>query len=174
MNSSDDTYEISNALNAASANVGAREVLRALANLSEHDLDTNFVITIVSNAGVHHLPEECQRGEMFIASQGSLDFSTSESIHDEFERILRRVARKLKSKEWRRVYVVPFGPTPLSMQIKLLVYRICGIESIEVMHIPGGPRVDIQFDLRRLIVESDSSESVDDRLDSTIGKCNDS
>jgi hypothetical protein len=42
------------------------------------------------------------------------------------------------------------------MQIKLLVYRVCAIESIDVMNIPGGERVSVTFDLRDVILKSDA------------------
>jgi hypothetical protein len=107
-------------------------------------------LTIVCNAGIHVLAARYRRGEVFAASEGSLDFSNAKSIKAEYQRILARTARKLKERPWHRVYIVPFGPTTLAMQVKLLVYRITGMESVDVAHLGGSARVDIQIDLRRI------------------------
>lgn len=147
--------DLENALTEAVHTVGREKVMADLLRMKKESSENKLVLTIVMNAGVHHLAPEYLRGDVFIASEGSLDLSSQTKIHEEFKKILMRAAIKLKSKGWNQVYVVPFGPTPLCMQIKLLVYRICGIESIDVMNIPGQPRVDLAFNLRQLVVESD-------------------
>jgi hypothetical protein len=96
------------------------------------------VLTIVSNAGVHPYHALHKRGEVYVASEGSLDFSSKESAVAEIESVLLRVAKKLKEKRWNRVYLVPFGPAPLSLQIKSLVNKILDIETIDVLHIGNG------------------------------------
>ena len=152
--------QLDEAISAAVSAVGINAVRQTLLDLADRGgVQESHIITIITNAGVHHLPEDYRRGELFIASAGNLDFSTPESLHSEFTRVLNRVARKLKSKEWRRVYIVPFGPSALSMQIKLLVYKICDLESIEVMHVSQGPRVDVSIDIRQLIIDCDTPES---------------
>jgi hypothetical protein len=150
-------------LNGAISAAGRAKVMATLKQLGDNSVPEPFTLTIIVNAGVHHLSEEYLKGEVFVASEGSLDLSSTEAIHIEFRHILLRIARELKSRAWSRVYIVPFGPTPLSMQVKLLVYRICGIESIDVMNVPGKPRVDLYFDLRQLIVESDLPDTVPER-----------
>lgn len=125
---------------------------KVAARLKELAVASEDVLTIIANAGVHHLPERFRRGEVFTASEGSLDFSTAETVKAEFEGILRRVSTKLLERAWKSVYIIPFGPTCLSMQLKLLVYRVTGIESIDVMQIANGDRVDVDLELRELIV----------------------
>jgi hypothetical protein len=147
--------DIMAALEAAISLGGKARVLQILSSIAKVKPVESNTLTIVVNEGVHHLADEHRRGEVFAASRGSFDLSSAESVHEEFRRVLIDTARKLKSQAWKRVYIVPFGPAPLSMQIKLLVYRICGLESIEVMHIPGDSRLDVSIDLRKLIVESD-------------------
>jgi hypothetical protein len=146
------------ALEVALSTSGKPKVLQVLSAIAETDAAESNTLTIVVNEGVHHLPDEYKRGEVFVASRGSFDLSSAESVHKEFRRVVSATARKLKSRAWKRVYVVPFGPAPLSMQIKLLVYRVCGLESIEVMNKPGQPRIDVSIDLRELIVESDAAQ----------------
>lgn len=149
--------DVITALEAALSTAGRDKVLQTLSALAEIESQESNILTIIMNEGVHYLPDEYKRGEVFVASQGSFDLSSHESVHEEFWQVLRATARKLKSRAWKRVYIVPFGPTPLSMQVKLLVYRVCGIESIEVMQVSGGLRLDVSIPLRELIVKSDAA-----------------
>lgn len=107
-------------------------------------------LTIISNYSLHPLRTVHRRGDVFIASEGSFDFRRPKGIQRQLERVLERVVRKLKSKPWKKVYLVPFGPAVLAMQIKLLVYRTLHIETIDVMHIGEERYVDIDINLRDL------------------------
>jgi hypothetical protein len=142
---------------AAINSAGRAKVLDAIKHLAGEQ-SNETTLTIIVNAGVHHLADEYLRGDVFECSRGSLDLASSETVHAEFRRVLISTARKLKSRAWSRVYIVPFGPATLSMQVKLLVYRICGLESIDVMNISGKPKVDLTIDLRQLIIDSDTPE----------------
>jgi hypothetical protein len=141
-------------LQAAVIAAGPEAVEAALDRLADQSANAE-ALTIIVNEGVHHLPDEYRRGRVYVASRGSLDFSTPDTIHAEFTRILRDAARVLKSRQWRKVYLVPFGPSTLSMQLKLLVYRVTDLETVDVMHVPHGPRVDIALSLREIIVSAD-------------------
>lgn len=120
-----------------------------LVDLVTHRDDQN-VLTIISNAGVHPYHALHKRGEIFVASEGSLDFSSQESAVAAIEDVLVRVANKLKEKSWNRVYLVPFGPAPLSLQIKSIVHKILDIETIDVLHIGNGAHVDIGLNPRSI------------------------
>lgn len=108
------------------------------------------VLTIISNAGIHPYHGLHMRGEVFFASKGTLDFSTPESAVSEIEAALLRVAKKLKEKRWNQVYLVPFGPAPLSLQIKSLVKKVLDIETIDVLHIGNGVHIDISINPRSI------------------------
>lgn len=114
-------------------------------------------LTIIANEGVHPYHPLHQRGEIFIASRGNLDFSTKNSITSEIETILVKVSKKLKEKRWSKVYLVPFGPAPLSLQIKSLVYKVLNIETIDVLHIGSGEHLDIEIDPRKIAISSDKN-----------------
>ena len=146
--STQDLFEV------ALEHAGEHAVRSALSRVVSDTSGDEDVLTIVTNEGVHHLPDTYRRGTVYVASRGSLDFSSAESIHDAFRRVLAGTASVLKSQTWRRVYLVPFGPAPLSMQIKLLVYRVTGLESVDVMHVSEGPRVDVELPLREIIVSA--------------------
>lgn len=139
----------------AIAELGERRVCEELERiLDTSNLSSADVLTIVVNVGVHHLPKNIQRGEVYIASEGSLDFSSKESAHDEFLNVLQRVASKLKQKNWKKIYLVPFGPAHLSMLVKLLVYRVTHIETVDVFHMGGGVYEDMDVSLRLIAVEA--------------------
>lgn len=124
---------------------GESKLIDAL-SLENHD----NTLTIVANAGVHPYHALHKRGEVFFASEGSLDFSSKESAISEIESVLLRVAKKLKEKRWTRVYLVPFGPAPLSLQIKSLVHKILDIETTDILHIGNGEHVDICINPRTI------------------------
>ena len=113
------------------------------------------VLTIVVNRGVHHLPEKHLRGAVFYASKGNLDFSSPRSVEKEFEQVLVDVTRILKERRWKQVFVLPFGPCALSMQIKLLVYRITRIETIDIFHLGEGEYMDLEIRQRHIIVDTE-------------------
>ena len=138
--------------------IGKRKAFELLErHLKDEDSVRENVLTIVVNKGVHHRPEEKLRGTILYASEGNLNFSSIESVHAELEGILKRVSRALKSTSWNRVYIVPFGPCALSMQIKLLVYRITRIESVEIFYLGDGEYKDLDLKQRNIIVNTESS-----------------
>ena len=119
--------------------------------LSLHDGED--ILTIIVNEGVHPHAAVHERGEVYIASMGNLDFSSKERAEEEFQKILLGVAQKLKSKIWRKIYIVPFGPPILAMQIKLLVYRISRIETIDVLRAGNGIYYDLEINQRDIAVK---------------------
>ena len=146
--------KISNLLNEALERIGEDRLAEELLKLSSIEADTGEqTLTIVANEGIHHLPIDLARGEVLVASKGSLDFSSNESINREFTKILKNIAQKLKEREWEKIYLIPFGPSNLSMLIKLLVYRVTHIETIDLFYIDSQYR-EVHIKLRQLIIES--------------------
>lgn len=136
------------------AELGERAVAEALERMSKDGSAKEEVLTIIANVGVHHLPDHLRRGEVFVASEGSLDFSTRDSVCSEITQVLTRVAAKLKEKNWSKIYLVPFGPTNLAMLIKLLVYRVTHIETIDIFYGGNGVYHDLDVALRPLVIEA--------------------
>ena len=129
-------------------------LINSLSNLKNE----NSVLTIVVNAGIHPLPENLLRGDVFIASHGNLDFSSKLSIESEFRNILKNVSVKLQSNNWNLVYIVPFGPAVLSMLIKNLVYKVLYINSIDVIHAGSGVHFDIEIEPREMAIEANTTD----------------
>ncbi len=113
--------------------------------------NTNNVLTIVANKGVHHLPTDFQRGYVYYASEGSLNFDNASTIKQEYEKILKDLSVLLQSKLWKSIYLIPYGHSTLSMQIKLLVYRITHIETIDVFYVGGGEYTDLSLKQRDIL-----------------------
>jgi len=125
-----------------------------LEKLNQSSLESTKILTIICNQGVHPLNDLHKRGEVFYASQGNLDFSDEVQAINAITQVLKKVAKKLKSHSWEKVYLVPFGPAVLSMQIKNLVYRVLHIDTIDILHIGNGIHVDIEIDSRDIAVEA--------------------
>ena len=123
---------------------------KKLINKLNYNADSSKVLTIISNQGVHPLGELHKRGEVFYASKGDLDFSSELKAIESMETILKNIVIKLKSNTWEKIYLVPFGPAVLSMQIKSLVYRVLHIDTIDVLHIGNGLHVDIDINPREI------------------------
>ncbi|MBP0016383.1 MAG: hypothetical protein J7647_02360 [Cyanobacteria bacterium SBLK] len=116
--------------------------------------DEKDVLTIIANEGIHPSSPAHNHGEIYVASRGNIDFSSQEIVREELNKILVGVAKKLKSKPWKKVYLVPFGPAVLSMQIKLLVYRILYIETVDFLYAGHGTYYDLNINLRVIAAES--------------------
>ena len=113
-----------------------------------------LVLTIVTNKGVHHIPDEILRGDVFIASEGDLDFSSIESVTGEYQGILDRLSKKLKARKWSKIYLVPFGHNTLCMQIKLLVYRVTHMETVDWFYDGRGGYRPLELNQRPIISAS--------------------
>ncbi|MDD0968504.1 MULTISPECIES: hypothetical protein [Pseudomonas] len=111
-------------------------------------------LTIIANGGVHPLQDIHKRGEVFFASMGSINFENIETAESELKDILTKVAHKLKSELWSKIYIVPFGPAILSMQIKSLVYKVLNQETIDVLHAGSGVHFDISIDTRSIAISA--------------------
>lgn len=129
--------------------------------LADHlEQQSDDVLTIVANKGIHHLPSECLHGEVFYASEGNLDFSSIEIVKAQYEKILGDISIKLIKRPWKHVYLVPFGPSTLCMQIKLLVFRVTRIETTDLFYDGKGNYSDLSIEQRKLIIASAENDSI--------------
>ena len=129
---------------------GLANVVKLLRDYQPRKPDES-ILTIICNKGLHPLPAEILIGEIFAASEGNLDFSSKESTQKVIEDILRKTADKVRSKNWDRVYIIPFGHVALSMQIKLLCYRILGTDTVDWFYLNTLGYFPLEIKLRELI-----------------------
>jgi hypothetical protein len=95
------------------------------------------VLTIIANAGNHYIPPEYMHGEIYEASRGSLRLDSELSTKEEYRRILANLATKLRETSWNQIYLVPTGPVTLSLQIKIQVYHITRLDTIDLFYLDG-------------------------------------
>lgn len=109
-------------------------------------------LTIISNGGLHPLPSDYIFGDLYVASEGSLDFSSTESVNREIDSVLGRLQAKLLSRKWGRVYLVPFGHAIISMNIKMAVYRTLRIETTDLFYFGNGEYGVLERDTRKVLI----------------------
>jgi hypothetical protein len=103
--------------------------------------------------GVHEIPKAYLRGEVYEASRGDWDASTEEALLLELKAILSRLANKLRSNRWKRVYLIPTGHPVLSLQIKAMVYRLLRFNTIDLYH-KAGTYFEINLDQRAIALDA--------------------
>lgn len=128
---------------------GAAPVEAALDGLLASGEPETQVLTIIANAGVHEVPSTYLRGEVYEASRGDWDASTEEALSIELRRILSRLVKKLRSRRWDRIYLIPTGHPILSLQIKAMVYRILRFNTIDLYY-KAGTYFEVDLDQRAI------------------------
>ena len=139
--------------------LGEEAVEKALQLLmaEESGPDASQVLTIVANAGVHKIPDSYLRGEVYVASRGNWRADNEETLNSQVGQILTGVARKLKERQWRRVYLIPTGHPAVSMNIKVLVYRALRLNTIDWVYI-NGEYYSLMIDQREISIEAGATE----------------
>lgn len=130
---------------------GRDAVEKSLSSLLEAHPPTEAILTIIANSGVHPVPAEYLRGEVYSASYGNLDVSSQEALETEFKRILGELGRKLNERGWKQIYLIPTGHPALSIQIKLFVYRIMRINTIDLFY-TNGQYYELYVDHREIVL----------------------
>ena len=132
-------------LDQAVAEHGARRVRNALKSLIVDS--RNNVLTIIANAGRHNVPQKYLRGEIFVASEGNIDFSSHMKIKNVLSLIILRLNTKLLQNTWTKIYLIPTGHPTLSLQLKIAVYRVTRLNTTDLFYL-NGRYFDIDFDMR--------------------------
>lgn len=109
------------------------------------------ILTIVANCGVHIVPAEYLRGEVYCASHGNWDASSQKAVNDEFSRILRELGHKLRERVWKKIYFVPTGHPALAIQIKIFVYRVARINTVDLFY-QSGKYYEIDLNHREIVL----------------------
>ena len=131
----------------------AEQVVAVLEDLLKQSVPEPAVLTIVANVGVHEIPKAYLRGEVYEASRGDWDASTEEALLLELKAILSRLANKLRSNRWKRVYLIPTGHPVLSLQIKAMVYRLLRFNTIDLYY-KAGIYFEINLDQRAIALDA--------------------
>jgi hypothetical protein len=129
---------------------GREAVEKSLSSLLELQQPAEAILTIIANSGVHPVPPQYLRGEVYSASYGNWDASSQEALEAEFKRILGELWRKLNERAWKQIYLIPTGHPALSIQIKLFVYRIMRINTIDLFY-ANGQYYELCIDHREIV-----------------------
>ena len=149
------TEELHKLLVRAVKSRGRGPVAAALKDLATENNKCKGVLTIVANAGIHAVPRSFLRGEVYEASRGDWNASSQEDLLIELRGILSRLVDKLRSREWKRVYLVPTGHPILSLQIKALVYRILRLNTVDLYY-KAGSYFEVDLDQRAIALSKDN------------------
>ncbi|WP_209546996.1 hypothetical protein [Ruegeria sp. HKCCSP346] len=119
--------------------------------------DPSDTLTIIADKGLHHIPKELCIGETYVFSSGQINVETDSTTQRFLVERMRELAKVLKEKNWTKVRIIVSGHALLSMQIKLLVYRILHIDSEDIAYFgPDGYRT-ISVNFRKdVLLASDS------------------
>ncbi len=132
---------------------GRAAVENTLSSLLEGSRSSRNTLTIIANSGVHPIAEDFLKGEVYSASHGNFDVSSKQVIELEFHRILTALGRKLGERSWNEIYLIPTGHPALSAQIKLFVYRILRINTIDLFY-TNGKYYELNIDHRDIVLKS--------------------
>lgn len=124
---------------------GIRRVQQTLRSLISESKGN--ILTIIANEGRHKIPQRYLRGELFVASRGNIDLSSPEKAKNVILKIISRLNRKLLQRSWSKIYLIPTGHPTLSLQIKLAVYGVTRLNTIDVFYL-NGRYFDIEFNAR--------------------------
>lgn len=122
------------------------------AEINSVETDTATELTIVANAGLHPIPAAFTFGQLYIASEGNLDFSSIKSVDKEIDKILKNLKVILKSRRWRKIYLIPFGHSVISMNIKMAVFRTLRIETSDIFYFGEGQYGILEKDTRKIMI----------------------
>lgn len=125
---------------------GVRKVKKSLVSLlSDSEKPT---LTIIANLGSHRIPDRYLRGEVYVASEGNLDFSSQSKVLNQYKGILGSARNKLMERTWGQIYLIPTGHVTLSLQLKMLVYRVTRMNTVDIFY-SDGKFFELEIDQRR-------------------------
>jgi hypothetical protein len=139
--------DLTRALSRAIVFAGETRVIDALLALARGSVRPSEELTIIGNTGMHTIPEGFIHGDRYAVSHGNLDLSSLDAIRQGYASVLRLLADKLRERTWKKIYLVPAGPTTLILQIKLLVYHITRLSTVDLYY-SGGQYFELDLDYR--------------------------
>jgi len=119
--------------------------------LEEGVLDT---LVIVSNKGLHAVPQEYAVGEIYFASEGEIDCNDVSGANEFIDSAIIRLKDKLLERRWKRVILIPFGHVVLNMAIKMAVFRTLWIETEDVFYFGYNRYGMLQRDTKKILASN--------------------
>lgn len=132
---------------------GAERVFDTTRDVVQRKLVGN-ICTIVINEGIHVFPDYIIQGDKYVLYRGSLDFGDSEALRAEATQHLRELSIYLGRKKWSKIYTVISGHAAICMQVKLLVYRMTHLETVDWAFDGKGNYLRLHIPIREIISDS--------------------
>jgi hypothetical protein len=107
--------------------------------------------TIVVNEGLHPFPDFLYTGEIFSFSKGFLNFSNSSDLENDLILNLKLLSDFLKKRKWKKVYLIISGHAVLNMYVKMAVYRVTRIDTIDWVYDGAGNYLKISIPMRKIM-----------------------
>jgi len=106
------------------------------------------ILTIVCDEKVHSIPDEILDGTVYIMNEENLDTSSDEALKSDLNNIAAGLISVLKSENWKHVKIIFTGHAILGALAKYLVYRICHLESTDIVYFGSSGYREYKFLLR--------------------------
>lgn len=129
-----------------------KEIETELQAQGNNNIQSENILTIVANAGVHQFPKEYLHGEIYEASHGNFKELSLECITNEMQSVLKKLNDKLNEKLWDKIYLMPTGHPVISANIKSFVYRVRRLNTIDILYI-NGKYFEVSIDHRHFAIE---------------------
>ena len=116
--------------------------------------DNDNICTILINGGLHSFPDELFLGERYTFYEGNLDLSSERNLQYFMIQRLYNLSKFLKSRKWRRIYLIISGHAAVCMQVKLAIYRITHIETVDWVFDGSGNYLQLELPLRGILSQT--------------------
>lgn len=111
------------------------------------------VLTIIADQSLHKIPDDLVFGDVYVFSSGNLEAGSDEVVKRELVQRLKALHHFLKSKRWRAVRLIFTGHALLAAHIKLTVYRVLHLDTIDIGYFGKDGYREVSIDFRRDIAQ---------------------
>lgn len=112
---------------------------------------TEAICTVVVNAGLHKFPESILLGDVYIFTEGNLHLENSDIFHQELSDHLVKLADYISNRKWKKIYLVISGHAVLNMNVKLLIYRLTRLETVDWVYDGQGSYFECHIPVRSIL-----------------------
>ena len=107
-------------------------------------------LTVIVNSGMHSIPEDVIRGDVFVFSEGQVDL-TGDGIDRVLDALIKRAHSFLSGGNWNKVYIIPSGHPLLVVVATLVTFRSTRIDPVIVAYLGSENYVDFDSNIRERI-----------------------
>ena len=129
-----------------------------LVSLLQSVQSSEKTLTIIADPTMHSIPSELIIGEDFVFSTGNIDTSSDDAVALYLEQRIKALVQKLKESRWNKVRLVYSGHALLPASIKMVVYRVCHLETEDIVYFGKAGYRSVSLDIRRLVSSSQEQD----------------